>query len=75
MDGRLNSSWWALRIGLGLAPFLAGLDKFFNLLTNWSKCGKGRLRTPCSLSQGSFGRAPPETGRLEGLSAGPGLEA
>ena len=35
MDQRLNSSWWALRIGLGVAPFLAGLDKFFNLLTNW----------------------------------------
>jgi uncharacterized membrane protein YphA (DoxX/SURF4 family) len=35
MEQRLDSSWWALRIGLGLAPFLAGLDKFFNLLTNW----------------------------------------
>jgi uncharacterized membrane protein YphA (DoxX/SURF4 family) len=35
MNQRLNSSWWALRIGLGVAPFLAGLDKFFNLLTNW----------------------------------------
>ena len=35
MDRRLNSSWWALRIALGVAPFLAGLDKFFNLLTNW----------------------------------------
>jgi uncharacterized membrane protein YphA (DoxX/SURF4 family) len=35
MDQRLNSSWWALRIALGAAPFLAGLDKFFNLLTNW----------------------------------------
>ena len=32
----LESSWWALRIGLGVAAFLAGLDKFFNLLTNWS---------------------------------------
>jgi len=32
---RLNSSWWALRIGLGGAAFLAGLDKFFNLLTDW----------------------------------------
>jgi len=31
----LNSAWWALRIGLGLAAFLAGLDKFFNLLANW----------------------------------------
>jgi uncharacterized membrane protein YphA (DoxX/SURF4 family) len=36
MDQRLNSSWWALRIALGLAPFLAGLDKFFNLLTKWT---------------------------------------
>src|ERR1035437_2190988 len=35
-NNKLNSSWWALRIGLGLAAFLAGLDKFFNLLTNWS---------------------------------------
>lgn len=31
----LNSAWWALRIGLGLGPFLAGLDKYFNLLTDW----------------------------------------
>jgi len=36
MDQRLNSSWWALRIALGLSPFLAGLDKFFNLLTKWT---------------------------------------
>jgi uncharacterized membrane protein YphA (DoxX/SURF4 family) len=36
MDQRLNSSWWALRIALGLAPFLAGLDKFLNLLTKWT---------------------------------------
>ena len=32
---RLNVAWWTLRIGLGLGPFLAGLDKFFNRLTNW----------------------------------------
>lgn len=35
MDKHLSSAWWALRIGLGVGPFLAGLDKFFNLLTNW----------------------------------------
>jgi len=35
MNHRLDSAWWALRIGLGVGPFLAGLDKFFNLLTNW----------------------------------------
>lgn len=35
MTKGLNSAWWLLRIGLGLGPFLAGLDKFFNLLTDW----------------------------------------
>jgi uncharacterized membrane protein YphA (DoxX/SURF4 family) len=33
-DSRLEQAWWALRIGLGLAAFLAGLDKFFNILTH-----------------------------------------
>ncbi len=31
----VDSAWWALRIGLGLGPFLAGLDKFFNILADW----------------------------------------
>jgi hypothetical protein len=35
LDPRLEPAWWALRIGLGLGPFLAGLDKYFNLLANW----------------------------------------
>jgi uncharacterized membrane protein YphA (DoxX/SURF4 family) len=34
-DDKLNSTWWTLRIALGVAPILAGLDKYFNLLTNW----------------------------------------
>jgi len=34
-DPRLNYAWWTLRIGLGLTPILAGLDKYFNVLTNW----------------------------------------
>lgn len=33
-DSRLEQGWWVLRIGLGLGPFLAGLDKYFNLLIN-----------------------------------------
>ena len=32
---RLITPWWALRIGLGGTAFLAGLDKFFNLLADW----------------------------------------
>jgi uncharacterized membrane protein YphA (DoxX/SURF4 family) len=35
-DSRLDQAWWALRIGLGLGPFLAGLDKFFNILADWT---------------------------------------
>lgn len=35
-DSRLDQGWWVLRIGLGLGPFLAGLDKYFNFLTNWT---------------------------------------
>jgi hypothetical protein len=35
MTHRLTTPWWALRAALGAAAFLAGLDKFFNLLANW----------------------------------------
>ncbi|HEX5745447.1 MAG TPA: DoxX family protein [Archangium sp.] len=37
MDSRLNQSWWALKLALGVVPIVAGLDKFFNLLTNWEQ--------------------------------------
>ncbi len=33
---RLSAPWWALRVGLGATAFLAGLDKFFNLLADWT---------------------------------------
>jgi uncharacterized membrane protein YphA (DoxX/SURF4 family) len=32
---RLTTPWWSLRIGVGATAFLAGLDKFFNLLADW----------------------------------------
>lgn len=34
-DKRLNVSWWALRIALGVVPIVAGIDKYFNKLTDW----------------------------------------
>ncbi len=37
MEAKINSPYWALRIALGAVPFLAGLDKFFNLLTHWTQ--------------------------------------
>ena len=37
MRKELESAWWMLRIGFGLAPALAGLDKILrtNLLADW----------------------------------------
>jgi len=32
---RLTTPWWALRVALGATAFLAGLDKFFDLLAPW----------------------------------------
>jgi uncharacterized membrane protein YphA (DoxX/SURF4 family) len=37
MDPRLNPAFWTLRIAFGATAFLAGLDKFFNILTNWEQ--------------------------------------
>jgi uncharacterized membrane protein YphA (DoxX/SURF4 family) len=31
----IDRTWLALRLTYGLVAFLAGLDKFFHLLTNW----------------------------------------
>jgi uncharacterized membrane protein YphA (DoxX/SURF4 family) len=33
---RLDQTWWVLRIALAVGPLFAGLDKFFNLLTDWT---------------------------------------
>ena len=37
LDRGLDSARVALKVGLGLAAFLAGLDKFFNLLADWER--------------------------------------
>ena len=34
-DARLNLAWWVLRIGFGVGPIIAGVDKFFNVIVNW----------------------------------------
>jgi uncharacterized membrane protein YphA (DoxX/SURF4 family) len=34
-DARLNAAWWALRVGLGVGPIIAGIDKYFNKLADW----------------------------------------
>jgi uncharacterized membrane protein YphA (DoxX/SURF4 family) len=36
-DQRVNQAWAGLRIVFGVVPVVAGLDKFFNLLTHWEQ--------------------------------------
>jgi len=61
MDQRLHSSWWALRIALGVAPFLAGLDKFFNLLTKWTMYLNPLVLRVVPVGPGTFMRAVNQT--------------
>jgi uncharacterized membrane protein YphA (DoxX/SURF4 family) len=37
LDEHLEKPWWILRITYGVVPIVAGLDKFTNLLTDWSQ--------------------------------------
>jgi len=54
LDKGVNSAWWALRIGLGVGPFLAGLDKFFNLLTDWKMYLSPLAERLLPISAGAF---------------------
>ena len=56
MDTRLNSAFWTLRIAFGLTAFLAGLDKFFNLLTNWEQYASPLVMGIVPLSAGTLMR-------------------
>jgi uncharacterized membrane protein YphA (DoxX/SURF4 family) len=37
LNEKLDKSWWTLRLVYGLVPIVAGLDKFTNLLTDWTQ--------------------------------------
>ena len=56
MTKGLNSAWWVLRVGLGLGPFLAGLDKYFNLLTDWGMYLNPAVEALLPISGGAFMR-------------------
>lgn len=45
MDTRLNDAFGVLRVALGSTAALAGLDKYFNILTDW-----GRYLSPLAAS-------------------------
>jgi uncharacterized membrane protein YphA (DoxX/SURF4 family) len=35
-ESAITKPWWTLRLTYGLVPIVAGLDKFTNLLTDWT---------------------------------------
>src|SRR5262245_6963874 len=57
LDSGLRSAYWALRVGLGVGPFLAGLDKFFNILADWGMYLSPLAEKMLPVSSGVFMRA------------------
>ena len=54
---KLEQAFWALRLGLGATAFLAGADKFTNLLTNWEKYLAPQAKRKLPLNGKNFMRA------------------
>jgi len=53
-ESRLHSAWWALRLTFGIVPFLAGLDKFFNMLPDWTQYLNPALQQVLPISTATF---------------------
>ena len=53
-QGHLDDVYWALRLSLGGTAFLAGLDKFTNLLTHWEKYLAPQVRKKLPVSGKTF---------------------
>lgn len=73
MNRRLNSAFWALRIAFGATAFLAGLDKFFNLLTNWEQYASPLLVSVSPLSAGAMMRVAGVIEMIAGIAVLAGL--
>lgn len=73
MDTRLNSAFWTLRIAFGLTAFLAGLDKFFNLLTNWEQYASPLILRMVPLSAGLLMRVAGVIEMIAGIAILAGL--
>jgi uncharacterized membrane protein YphA (DoxX/SURF4 family) len=73
MDSRINSTFWTLRIAFGLTAFLAGADKFFNLLTNWEQYASPLVLSIVPLSAGALMRVAGVIEIIAGLAVLAGL--
>ena len=49
-----DSARQALKVALGVVPFLAGLDKFFNLLADWPRYLSPAARAILPVTAGTF---------------------
>ncbi len=65
--GHLDDAYWLLRIGLGSSTFLAGLDKFTNLLTDWEKYLPPQVEQKLPVSGKTFMRGVGVVEMLVGL--------
>ena len=54
MDKRLDTPWLALRVGIGATATLAGIDKFLNLLTDWTAYVSPAIADMLPVSTSSF---------------------
>lgn len=66
-NNKIDGAFWALRIGLGATAFLAGADKFTNLLTNWRKYISPSARKKLPVSSNTFMRSVGVIEMLVGL--------
>ena len=73
MDARINSIVLSLRIAFGLTAFLAGLDKFLNLLTNWEQYASPLVLNILPLSAGTLMRVAGVIEIIAGIAVLSGL--
>jgi len=73
MDRRLDSTYRTLQIAFGLTAFLAGLDKFLNLLTNWEQYASPLLLQIVPLPAATLMRAAGVIEMIAGLAILAGL--
>jgi hypothetical protein len=52
-NGKLEQAFWTLCLGLGVTAFLAGADKFTNLLTKWKNTWPRKQSADSQSAEGS----------------------
>ena len=69
----MNSAFWTLRIAFGATAFLAGLDKFFNLLANWEAYVSPLMLSLVPFSAGTLMRVAGAIEMIAGIAVLAGL--